>query len=46
MPTKTITTYGPGGYDPSLPNGNVIAVYILFVILSGVAMFASGWLIS
>lgn len=22
----TLTTYGPGGYDPAKPNGNVIAV--------------------
>jgi hypothetical protein len=22
----TVTTYGPGGYDPAKPNGNVIAV--------------------
>ena len=25
MPT-TLTTYGPGGYDPSDPNGNIVAV--------------------
>ena len=22
----TLTTYGPGGYDPAKPNGNVIGV--------------------
>jgi hypothetical protein len=26
MTTITVTTYGPGGYDPTKPNGNVIAV--------------------
>jgi len=25
----TLTTYGPGGYDPTKPNGNVIAVEVL-----------------
>jgi hypothetical protein len=23
----TVTVFGPGGYDPSLPNGNVIEEY-------------------
>jgi hypothetical protein len=23
---NTLTTYGPGGYDPAKPDGNVIAV--------------------
>ena len=27
MPTRTI--YGLGGYDPSLPDGNVVAVEVL-----------------
>lgn len=25
----TLTTYGPGGYDPRKPNGNIIAVEVL-----------------
>jgi hypothetical protein len=25
----TLTTYGPGGYDPAKPNNNVIAVEVL-----------------
>jgi len=26
MPTTTLTTYGPGGYDPAKPNGNAVSV--------------------
>lgn len=26
MPKVTLTTYGQGGYDPDLPNDNVVAV--------------------
>jgi hypothetical protein len=25
----TVTVFGPGGYDPSLPNGNVVEEYDL-----------------
>jgi hypothetical protein len=24
---RNVTVYGPGGYDPSLPNGNIIEEY-------------------
>lgn len=26
MTTTTVTTYGPGGYDPDAEDGNVVAV--------------------
>jgi hypothetical protein len=26
---RTHTVYGPGGYDPSLPNGNIVEEYDL-----------------
>lgn len=27
MPTITYTVYGPGGFDPSLPDGNIVETY-------------------
>jgi len=27
MATQTVTVYGPGGYDPSLPDGNIVEQY-------------------
>lgn len=29
MSPSTVTTYGPGGYDPTKPEGNVTAVEIV-----------------